>query len=122
MADAPDTDRRQFPRIPLLTEVWIVSGADREHGQSFDLSRGGLCLVDEKNRFDIGDEVSLELRLPDTDGPILTLSRVMWKSPDKAGLMFTDLADETRDHIDAICEKAINELRSFEDEKTPDRT
>lgn len=119
---APNSDRREFPRIPLLTEVWLVVGKNRLHVKSRDLSRGGLCLEDGNNALDVGDELELELRLPEQPIKVSCRGRVMWQSPGLAGIMFLNLPVDAADEIDAACEHALAELKSFENEKTPERS
>ena len=119
---APEDERRQFPRIPLLTEVWVRhDSGHRTHVKTRDLSRGGLCLETPDNAFDVGDKLNVEIRLPGDKTPVEAPAKVMWQSPGLAGLMFVDFPTEETDRIDAACEAALEELKSFADEKTPTR-
>lgn len=120
---APTDERRSFPRIPLLTEVWVIASADKRfHVKTRDLSRGGLCIEDDGNVLDVSDELAVEIRLPEDSGSVEAKGRVMWKSPGLAGLMFIELPTEEADRIDAACEKALAELKSFQEEKTPTKS
>ena len=68
---APEDERRQFPRIPPLTEVWVRhDSGHRTHVKTRDLSRGGLCLESPDNAFDVGDKLNVEIRLPGDKKPV----------------------------------------------------
>lgn len=120
MHQAPEDERRRFPRIPLLTEVWVLhDSGHRTHIKTQDLSRGGLCLETPDNALDIGDRLQLEIRLPDEARSVHASAKVMWLSPGLAGVMFVDLPSAQADCIDAACQQALESLKSFADEKTP---
>jgi len=116
-------DRRQFPRIPLLSEVWIKEDADgpKTHARSQDLSKGGLRVEIKGPAFDVGQLIFLELRVPGSKVIIPARGTVCWQSKTEIGVSFVELPPESAAAIEIALDKALEELRSFENEKTPTR-
>jgi hypothetical protein len=115
----PSDDRRRFPRIPLLSEAWIIDGDERRHCRTRDLSEGGVCVEGDAGEWEIGKVVELELGLPQAPEPMKTAARVQWKREGMFGVEFTDLDEGDRGMILRTVTRILEELRSLEDEKTP---
>ena len=73
------TERRQFPRINVATNVnFAVVMPAYEVGTTKDLSQGGLCL-EVKRKLEVGTILRLEFDLPgDKPEHIEALGRVVW--------------------------------------------
>lgn len=84
--------RRLHPRLPFLAEAWVTL-ADKTQvpAQTKDVSMGGVALRTIPGGLSTGDDVSIEMTLPDEDGPkALVLEGVVaWTSGDCAGVSFT---------------------------------
>lgn len=114
------SERRRSPRVPLLSGAWIVLDDERTHVQTRDLSRGGVC-CSRPERPLCGEELRLELRLPDVEGELVLLGTVAWRRGDDFGLEFDEIAEEHAALIEATVQAVLDELDSLEREKTPSR-
>ena len=114
-------DRRKFPRIPLLSEVWIKESADgpKTHASTEDLSKGGLRATLKDSQFDVGQQVFLELRVPGSTVIIPARGTIVWQSKTEVGVSFVELPKESAAAVEIALDKALEELKSFENEKTP---
>jgi c-di-GMP-binding flagellar brake protein YcgR len=126
MATKPTTsesiqdERRSFPRIPLLSEVWIEDDTNnRHHLTTTDLSVGGMCVLGENLPLTLGSMVVVELRLPDVDEVQRLPAQVAWRGKTAMGIRFQSLPKAQATLIDEAVAKAMADLASFEDEATP---
>ena len=111
-------ERRVFPRIPLLTEAWVIRGDVRQHVRTLDLSLGGACL-EMKSPAPSGTEVEFELRLPDGSGPHRISALVAWSRVKTVGLRFANLDSEVKKLLHENVGQVLDELRELENQKTP---
>ena len=75
-------ERRKFPRIPILIEIYYQSDSPVIRSRLADLSEGGL-FVDTVNPLPLGTEVKFRFQVPGK-GPealIVGLAKVAWNQP-----------------------------------------
>lgn len=114
-------ERRRFPRVPLLTDAWLLRGEDRLHVRTEDLSRSGLRLRLTDDVLVKGDVVALAVRLPDVERELTLRGRVMWSSGETYGVDLVGLSDEDGEAIEQAIEHAVSEIEAFSSAKTPVR-
>lgn len=114
-------DRRRFPRVPLLTDAWILEAGQRMHVRTMDISSAGLQIVMERPPWQSGTRLKIAIRLPETTQELDLEAEVAWRSTQAAGLHFLAVPDVAARHIDATVERILAEVQSFQDEKTPTR-
>lgn len=113
-------ERRVFPRIPLLSEAWIIeTDGTRTHVRTRDLSKGGLCLEVEGEPWGHGQLLELRLRLPDQPEELELKGFVAWSTKSAMGIQFESIDPEMAQLIDATIERILDELESLEQAKTP---
>jgi hypothetical protein len=100
-AAPPGWDRRQHPRVTLLTQVEAIGSHDVVVGESHDVGEGGLSVTVPKT-FECGSDVVVRFYLPpfppgffaEIDGA------VVWAiASHSMGIQFKQLSDGTRDAI-----------------------
>ena len=74
--DAPDPERRAFPRYPHVMRVWFSIGDQEAETDSVDASQGGLFLVTDDPPT-IGQSVNLRFQLPGDTVPVEMSARVV---------------------------------------------
>jgi PilZ domain len=86
------TDRRQFPRIEVATNVnFAVVMPAYEIGTTRDLSQGGLCL-EVKRKLAVGTILRLEFDLPgDKPEHIEALGKVVWQRQKDGEILSTGI-------------------------------
>ncbi|MDD5347871.1 MAG: PilZ domain-containing protein [Candidatus Omnitrophica bacterium] len=81
-------DRRRFARFNLLVDV-AVSKRDATESEKVlstkNISQGGVCVV-SCEEYRIGDLLNVRLRLPDVDGNIDAIGKVVWVKPWETGI------------------------------------
>jgi CheY-like chemotaxis protein len=88
-------ERRQFPRCLVQFPIFLFQGGVLiGDGTGFDLSAWG-CTVASQTKVGTGDQVALQLYLPDHEDPttplMVELAAVRWTIQQKFGLEFTSL-------------------------------
>ena len=105
-------ERRKFPRLSLSVDVeYSVIGRDlgfQTETSTKNISVGGICII-AYEKVEIGDILSLVIKLPEGERPIHAEGRVVWKSDfvlseDKmsrwdVGIEFTDIKDDDRQKL-----------------------
>lgn len=121
MTEGDGSERRKFPRIPLLTEAWVIDdeSGDRKHVRTRDLSRGGLCIEAGENVWPPGRKLRLGLKLPESNEEIVLESRVAWVAGSVFGISFDDLSDTEAELIRLTVDQVLRDLESMESQKTP---
>ena len=113
-------ERRAFPRIPLLSEVWIVDAdGQRVHVRTRDLSRGGLCIEVDGTPWRRGELLDLRLRLPDSSAELELRGVVAWTRTRLTGISFDSIRVQDAALIEATIARVLEELESLESERTP---
>jgi uncharacterized protein (TIGR02266 family) len=104
-----DGDRRSYERVPLETEVSMVSDSQFFAGLSGDVSNGGIFVATYR-RLPLGARVSIHFSVPD-DGVVVANGTVRWiresseDAPPGIGIEFDDLPRESMVDIAAFCER-----------------
>lgn len=72
-------ERRRFPRIPIIIEIYYQSESPVIRSRLADLSEGGL-FVDTVNPLPTGAEVKFRFQLPaqPREAPLVGLAKVAW--------------------------------------------
>lgn len=91
--------RRGFPRYPVKVPIDVIalrSGVPQSlPGRCTDLSEGGLGAM-VAGDLSPGQQVALELRLPNVALPVRARAQVRYQGPARCGFEFVDLAMEER--------------------------
>jgi len=114
-------ERRVFPRIPLLTEAWVIDEetGERTHVQTRDLSQGGLCIEAGENVWPPGRRLKLGLKLPEANEETVLNAKVAWVAGSLLGINFADLPQSEANLIRLSVELLLEEIESMESLKTP---
>jgi CheY-like chemotaxis protein len=94
-------NRRRNARVPLRTEVACALGSTIAHVTSWNLSQGGLQ-TDATANMKAGDVVRMTFRLPATSEQIESFGSVVWTSPTRQGIRFTNLSEQYAKAIKAF--------------------
>jgi uncharacterized protein (TIGR02266 family) len=97
-------ERRKFPRIPILVEIYYQSDSPVIRSRLADLSEGGL-FVDTLNPLPLGAEVKFRFLLPGKgpQQPIVGLAKVAWNQPAVGmGIEFLKLGGDGLDRLRAF--------------------
>jgi len=93
------TGRRRYARLPLGTTVNCTAGSQALKLNSLNISLGGM-LLSNSGRLDVGQEVDLELMIPQVPRLLNPRGRVVRKEPpDRIAVQFINLAPEDREAI-----------------------
>ena len=82
---------RAHARMPFLVEAWLtLKDGTQVPAHTKDVSIGGACLRSIPGCFEIGDELRLELQLPEEEGGtgLVLEGTVAWTSADTVGIAF----------------------------------
>jgi hypothetical protein len=113
------SERRRFPRIPLLAEAWLNIGDERMHVRTRDLSRGGVCVeLAPGTAVENQTACRVEITLPSREHVEFD-GIVAWVRAKTAGVRFEKVSSEAQVLLDAEVARILEELKSLEDEKTP---
>lgn len=117
----PGPERRRFPRVPLLTDAWVLleGKGDRLHVKTSDLSSRGLQIVASGVSWKRGEPLAVALRMPTSSHELVVQAEVAWRDGEKVGLSFINVASQTAALIDKTVLSILGEIDSFEDAKTP---
>lgn len=121
MSEKDGSERRIFPRIPLLTEAWVIDDetGDRTHVQTRDLSQGGLCVEAGENVWPPGRKLKLALKLPEANEETVLNAKVAWVAGSLLGINFADLPQSEANLIRLTVDQLLREIESLESLKTP---
>lgn len=84
-------ETRAHPRTPFLVDAWLkLKDGTQVPAHTKDVSIGGVCLRTIPGCVSLGDELTLELQLPEEEGGNLLLldGTVAWTSADTVGVAF----------------------------------
>ena len=97
-----ETSQRRFPRHPIYVSLDLIalrSGIPETlPGRCVDISEAGLCAV-VAGELVAGQQVAVELRLPNVGVPVCARSLVRYHSGLRCGLEFSNLTAEQREMI-----------------------
>jgi Tfp pilus assembly protein PilZ len=114
------SERREFPRIPLLSEAWIHDDDKRVHVRTRDLSEGGLCIeANEDAVYPPGRSLRLTVKLPESNEEIEVSGRVQWVNGNLLGVSFAGIDKTEKELIRLTVDQLLRDLESMEQEKTP---
>jgi hypothetical protein len=103
MPDEYDPPRR-YARLPVSIDCAIEGASGRASMRVSELSLGG-CYVDTRIQFAEGSPVSIRAALP--GGEVLLTGRVIYAQPGFGfGVAFDDLADSTRQQLEAFFDQS----------------
>jgi hypothetical protein len=121
MSESDGSERREFPRIPLLTEAWLIDEetGDRTHVRTRDLSTGGLCVDAGDHAWPPGRVLRLSLKLPGQTEEVELTAKVAWVAGTTLGVSWHNVAKIEKELIDLTVEQILRDLESMESEKTP---
>jgi uncharacterized protein (TIGR02266 family) len=97
-------ERRKFPRVPIIVEIYYQSDSPVIRSRLADLSEGGL-FVDTVNPLPPGSEVNFRFELPGKAGqsPVVGLAKVAWTQPTVGmGVEFVRFGDDSQDRLRAF--------------------
>ncbi|HKY36060.1 MAG TPA: PilZ domain-containing protein [Polyangiaceae bacterium] len=81
-------DKRSHPRVPLNTEITCeVSGGASIGGRAKDISIGGM-FIDSEAQVAFGMQVTIVLRLPNTQADARLPGVIRWIKPGGFGVQF----------------------------------
>ena len=95
-----DTERRRYPRLPVLMECRVDGASGHAEMRLTDLSPAG-CYVDTNITFPADTRVSLTVRLGDADVKLGGRVVPMLSTGYGFGVEFLDLDDSTRQQLEA---------------------
>ncbi|HEY5998603.1 MAG TPA: PilZ domain-containing protein [bacterium] len=101
---AQPQERRKFPRVPILIEIYYQSDSPVIRSRLADLSEGGL-FVDTLNPLPQGAEVKFRFVLPGKaiQEPIVGLAKVAWIQPAVGmGIEFVRFGGDALDRLRAF--------------------
>jgi Tfp pilus assembly protein PilZ len=115
------SERRTFPRIPLLSEAWIIEDdGQRIHVRTHDLSEGGLCIQASGDAvFPPGRRLKMSVKLPESNEELEVRGKVQWVRGDQLGVSFADMEETERELIRLTVDQLLRDLESLESQKTP---
>jgi len=90
-------NRRRYARVPIHTSVICTVGSREFHGQSWNLSQGGMQL--EAGNLTAGDTVKVSFRLPSSNVQIDCVGTVVWMKQDRQGIRFTKVSPQNETNI-----------------------
>jgi CheY-like chemotaxis protein len=85
-------NRRRSARVPIQTDVVCTVGAREFHGQSWNLSQGGMQV--EVSNLEVGNSVKVSFRLPSSNVQIDALGTVVWTKQARQGIRFTKVTPQ----------------------------
>lgn len=107
---APEVERRSNERTPFLADLEFAEDAQFFTGLSLDISEGGL-FVSTYTEIPLGTRLVLAFELPDGTA-VEARGEVRWRRTHGMdgerpgiGIAFTELPDDARQRIAALCEK-----------------
>ena len=110
-------NKRALPRIDLEVKVDAASESGTHTGATINISAGGVFVATEQPR-NVGDQLKLELKLPDSKKSISLDSKVRWvrrrrvggrrDRPAGMGLQFVNLTTETSSVIGSFLQAHLS--------------
>ena len=109
--------KRALPRIDLEVKVHAAGASGTHSGSTINISAGGVFVATEKP-VPVGDQLKLELTLPDTNESVSLDSKVRWvrrrrvagrrDRPAGMGLQFVNLTTETSSIIGSFLQAHLS--------------
>ncbi len=92
-------ERRRNVRVPVELPVTLLSGADRQHLTTSDISEGGIALRVPR-QIPKSRGVRIKFTLPGTEQVVDCAAEVAWKNPrSQTGVRFLELSREKRQQL-----------------------